>query len=131
MSGLDEEVGRPDDVDRVLLGRSLDVGEKVIVDWLEERVLEGRVLEVERMSDGRLEIVDERLGRVEEVLGTVEDRMESVEDRLGIVDERLGSVEDELGTTDDARELASLDDDKAGVVVLAAERDGEDTALEA
>lgn len=115
---MDEEVGRPEE-ETVLLGRSLDVGEKVIVDWLE-----GRVLEVERISDGRLETVDERLGRVEERLGAVEDRMESVE-------ERLGSVDDELVTTDDARELASLDDDSAGVVVLAAERDGEDTALEA
>lgn len=115
---MDEEVGRPEE-ETVLLGRSLDVGEKVIVDWLE-----GRVLEVERMSDGRLETVDERLG-------TVEDRMESVEDRVGIVEERLGSVDEELGTTDDARELASLDEDNAGVVVLAAERDGEDTALEA
>lgn len=115
---MDEEVGRPEE-ETVLLGRSLDVGEKVIVDWLE-----GRVLEVERMSDGKLETVDERLG-------TVEDRMESVEDRVGIVEERLGSVDEELGTTDDARELASLDEDNAGVVVLAAERDGEDTALEA
>lgn len=123
---MDEEVGRMEEVDRVLLGRSLDVGEKIMVDWLE-----GRVLEVERMSDGRLETVDERLGRVEERLGTVEDWMESVEDRLGTVEERLESVDDELGTTDDARELASLDDGSAGVVVLAAERDGEDAALEA
>lgn len=119
MSGVDEELGMTEDVDRVLLGRSLDVGEKIMVDWLE-----GRVLEVERMSDGRLEIVDD------ERLGAVDDRMESVEDRLGTVEDRLGTVDDEPVTTDDARELASLDDDNAGVVVLAAERDGEDTALE-
>lgn len=99
-------------MDKVRLGRSLDVGEKIMVDALEVKVLEGRVLEVERMSDGRLETVDERLG-------TVEAWMESVEDRLGTVVERLGSVDDELATTDDARELASLDDDSAGEVVLA------------
>lgn len=131
MLGVDEDVGRSEEEETVLLGRSLVVGEKMIVDWLEEMVLEGRVLEVERMSDGRLETVDERLGRVDERLGTVEDWIESVDDRLGTVEERLGSVDDELGTTDDARELASLDDDSAGVVVLAAERDGEDAALEA
>lgn len=68
---MDEEVGTVEDVDRVLEGRSLDVGEKVMVDWLE-----GRVLEVERMSD------DERLEPVEERLDTIEERLETVEDRL-------------------------------------------------
>lgn len=128
-----------EEVERVLVGRSLDVGEKVMVDWLEEMALEGRVLEVERMSDGRLDTADDRLGTVEEErLGTVEDRLGSVEDRLrtaddelGTVEDRLGNVEDELTTMDDAWELKSLEEDNTGVVVLAAESEGEDTTLEA
>lgn len=74
--GVDEEVGTTEEVDRVLVGRSLDVGEKVMVDWLEERVLDGRTVEVERMSD----TVDERLGTVEERLGTLEDELTTTED---------------------------------------------------
>lgn len=128
-----------EEVERVLVGRSLDVGEKVMVDWLEEMALEGRVLEVERISDGRLDTADDRLGTVEEErLGTVEDRLGSVEDRLrtadeelGTVGDRLGTVEDELTTMDDAWELTSLEEDNTGVVVLAAESEGEDTTLEA
>lgn len=142
-------------VERVLEGRSLDVGEKVMVDWLEERVLEGRVLDVERMSEDeklgtveeRLERVDERLGTVEDRLGSLEDRLETVDDELGIVedrldtvavedelgtvDDRLGTVEEELGATDEVWELAWLEDEDAGVVLLTAEDDGEDTALDA
>lgn len=127
-----------EEVERVLVGRSLDVGEKVMVDWVEERALDGRTLEVERMSDGRLEAEDDRLGTVDERLGTVEDRLGSVEDRLrtaddelGTVEDRPGNVEDELTTMDDAWELTSLEEDNTGVVVLAAESEGEDTTLEA
>lgn len=115
---MDEEVGTTEEeVERVLLlvGRSVDVGEKVIVDWVEERMLE-----VERMSD----TVEDRLGAVDERLGTVEDSTSSVEDRLGTVD-------DELITTEDVRELASLEDDNTGVVELTAETEGDDTTLEA
>lgn len=119
---MDEEVWttEEEEMERVLVGRSLDVGEKVIVDWVEERMLEGRVLEVERMSD-----------TVEERLETVEDRIRSVEDRLGTVEDELTTTEAELETTDDARELASVEDDNAGVVELTVESDGEDTTLEA
>lgn len=127
-----------DVVERVLEGRSLDVGEKVMVDWLEERELEGRVLEVERMSDDerletveeRLERVDERLETVEDRLGSLEERLETVDDELGIVEERLGAVDDELGTTDEVWELAWLEDEDTPVVLLTTEDDGEDTALE-
>lgn len=111
--GVVLEVGSADeDVEELLVGRSLvlEVGETVIVDWLEEGLLEGRVLEVEGRSDDVLEAVDDRLGTVDELLGTVEDR---------------------LGTVDEDRELASLAEDDAGVVLLADESDGEDAALEA
>lgn len=105
--GVDEEEGTTEEeVDRVLEGRSLDVGEKVMVDWLEERVLEGRTVDVERMSD-------------------------TVDERLGTVEDRLGTLEDELTATEEAWELTSLEDDNVGAVLLAAESDGEDTTLEA
>lgn len=129
--GVDEEVGTTEEVDRLLVGRSLDVGEKVMVDWLDERVLEGRTVDVERMSDERLEIVEERLGTVDERLGTVEDRLGTLEDRLGTVEDELGTTEDELTTEDDAWELTSLEDDNVGAVVLTLDSDGEDTTLEA
>ncbi|KAG6354458.1 hypothetical protein INS49_004475 [Diaporthe citri] len=129
--GAAEGLGTTEEVERLLVGRSLDVGERVMVDWLEDGVLEGRVLEVERMSDDRLDTVDERPEIVEERLGIVDERLGTVEDRLGIVDDEIGTDEDELTTTDDVRELASLEDDSAGVVVLTAESDGEDTTLEA
>lgn len=146
----EEEADDDDDEVKLLVGRLLEVEEKVMVDWVEERVLEDRTLEVERMSDGRLENVDERLepvedrleavdemlGTVEERLGTVEDRLgtvderledrlddrlETVENGLGTVDERLATVEDELGITDEGWGLAGLEDDGAD----------EDAALEA
>lgn len=130
---------------KLLVGRVLlEVEEKVMVDWVEdgvfeERVLEERTLEVERMSDGRLETVEERLGVVEDRLGTVDERLDdrlddrlgTVEDGLGTVDERLATVEDELRTADEDWELAWLDDDAAGVVVLIPGGDDEDAALEA
>lgn len=157
--GLELDVGRAEDEDeedeeeevKLLVGTVLlDVGEKVVVDWVDESVLEERTLEVERMSDGRLENVDERLepvedrlGTVEERLGTVEDRLgtvderleaveerlERVDDRLGTVDERLATVEDELGTTDEDWELAWPEDDDAEAVVLSADSDDEDAAV--
>lgn len=107
----------------LLLGRSLDVGEKVMVDWLEDTTLEGRVLEVERTLETWL-TVEDRPETVEEALGTVEDRLSTAE-------ERLSTAEDELGTTEDAWVLISLEDDKAGEVVLRVESEGEDTTLEA
>lgn len=97
---------------------SVDVGEKVIVDWLEEMSLEGRVLEVERTSDTRLGVVEDRLGVVDERSGTVDERLDTVDDTT-------------LGAVDEARELASLEDDEADAVVLTTEDDSEESALDA
>lgn len=134
MGAAEEEL-----LEELLVGRSveLELREKVVVDWVEAEVLVGRVLDVERVSDDVLERVDERLGTVDERLEMVDDeRLESVEERLETVEERLGAVEErletveELRTVDDDKELASLEEDEAGAVVLAAESDDEDTALE-
>lgn len=128
----------------LLVERSVELEEreKVVVD---AEVLVGRVLDVERVSDDdvlervderlglvddRLEAVDEMLESVDERLGEMDERLEVVEERLGTVEEALETVDERLETVDEDRELASLEEDDAGVVVLAADRDDEEIVLE-
>lgn len=142
VAGVVLDVAGAEEVE-LLVGRSVELEdkEKVVVDA--EVVLEGRVLDVERVSDEvlrvlderlevvdeRLEAVDERLESVDERLGEVDEPLEAVEERLGTVEEALDAVDERLETVDEDRELASLEEDDAGVVVLAADRD-EETVLE-
>lgn len=140
-------VGAAEEVlEELLVGRSVELEdrEKVVVDCVDADVLVGRVLDVERVSDDvlrvldereeaadeRVEAVDERLESVDERLGEVDEPLEAVEERLGTVEEALDKVDERLETVDEDRELASLEEDDAGVVLLAADRDDEDTALE-
>lgn len=106
MVGVVLEVGSAEEELDVVL----EVGERVIVDWLEDRLLEDRLLEDRLLEDRLLE------GTVLEVDRRSDDVLEAVEERLGTVDED--------------RELVSLEEDNADVVVLAAESDDEDTEVE-